>query len=356
MKIKFSSSVTILLAVLLGTGCASAPKVKNVIYYIGDGMGWGAVSTLIMQHMEKASEEVALYKMDNIGTATTFSANSKVTDSSAGGTALAAGTKTNNSTVGISVDGDTLRSVMMKAKDAGMATGIVVNTDIEDATPAAFYGHVRNRYSWEELAMQMLSANVDFYMGGGLASFTHRRDSVNILPLFEKNGYFVSSEWDQVKNTQADKVLAVFSEKDLSAKSAFMPDFLNQAVIKTLSLLDAKSNPKGFFLMVEESHIDHWGHGNDAEGMVAEMELFDKTLATILDYADAHPGTLIVITADHETGGVAINNDGIPIFSTTSHSGSLVPVFAYGPGAENFRGFMDNVDIPKKIESLLGLE
>lgn len=355
MKRKHNVCGALLAAILLTTGCCSEQKVENVIYYIGDGMGWGAVSTLVMQHMEKAPQEVNLYKIDNIGAATTFSSNAKVTDSAAGGTALATGVKTNNSTVGLSAQGDTLRSVLMKAKDAGKSTGIVVNTAIVDATPAAFYGHVLKRSSWEELALQMLKADVDIYMGGGLAAFNQRTDSVDILPKFEEAGYFVSTDWAKVQNAQADKVFAVFGE-DLSAKSPVMPEYLNQAVAKTLSLLDAKANPNGFFLMVEESNIDHWGHGKDAEGMVAEMALFDKTLATILDYADAHPGTLVVITADHETGGVAVNNKGMPAFLFSSHSGSMVPVLAYGPGAEQFRGFMDNTDIPLKILSLLGLE
>lgn len=338
-------------ALLLGTACTAEQKVENVIFYIGDGMGWGAVSTLVMQHMDKAPQEVALYRMDNAGAATTYSMNAKVTDSAAGGTALATGEKTKNSMVGINAAGDTLRSVLMKAQDAGKTTGIVVNTALVDATPAAFYGHVTKRYDWEELAMQMLTANVDFYVGAGLPSFNQRADSVSILPLFEKQGYLVCNQWDQAKNAQADKMLAVFD----NSMEGLPADILNQAVTKTLSLIDAKANSKGFFLMIEEAQIDHWGHDNNAEGMKAEMEHFNNTLTTLLDYADAHPGTLVVVTADHETGGVMVDNNGEPLFSLPSHSGSLVPVFAYGPGAENFSGLMDNTDIPHKILSLLGL-
>ena len=151
----------------------------------------------------------------------------------------------------------------------------------------------------------------------------------------------------------AEKVAALFSYSSYRALQEDVPGFLPKVVAKALAIFDKIANPNGFFLMIEEAQIDGQGHTNNSEGMVAEMEVLNQVLTQALDYADAHPGTLVILTADHETGGTTIGYGAEPKFSTTGHSGMVVPVFAYGPGADHFCGFMDNVDIPKKIEALL---
>ncbi|HRW95276.1 MAG TPA: alkaline phosphatase [Bacteroidales bacterium] len=322
------------------------PVPKNIIYLIGDGMGFGQVSTLIMEHAVNGEEYAPsqLNRIQHMGLATTYSANSKVTDSAAGGTALATGEKTNNGTVGLNPAGDTLISVMAEARDMGMSTGIVVNTVILDATPAAFYAHVPKRSEGEMIATQMLESDYDLLIGDGLKYFNQRTDSLDLIEDFTAKGYAFFDSPDELSISQPEeKVLALADFKEV----------LPGTVDKALTWLSQKENPEGFFLMIEEARIDGHGHSNNVQGLMDEMEIMDQVLKVVLDYADAHQETLVIITADHETGGVNIGYDGCPYFSTTGHSGTVVPVFAYGPGAENFTELMDNTDIPEKLRSLM---
>lgn len=322
------------------------PTPKNIIYLIGDGMGFGQVSTLIMERAvnREASSSSQISRITHMGMVTTHSADSKVTDSAAGGTALATGEKTNNGTVGLNASGDTLTSIMVHAREMGKSTGIVVNTAILDATPAAFYAHVEKRSLWDEIAVQLTKSDYDILIGNGLEHFNSREDSLDLISVFTGKGYDFSDSWEKAAALDNSGKLVVLT----SVRMVFP-----EAVAKALDLLDKKNNPEGFFLMIEEARIDGHGHNNDVQGLIDEMEIMDRVMQVVLDYADAHPETLVVITADHETGGVNIGYDGRPYFSTAGHSGSVVPVFAYGPGAEQFAGLMDNTDIPARILSLI---
>ncbi len=322
------------------------PGPKNIIYLIGDGMGFGQVSTLIMERAvnREASSSSQISRITHMGMVTTHSADSKVTDSAAGGTALATGEKTNNGAVGLNASGDTLTSIMVHAREMGKSTGIVVNTAILDATPAAFYAHVEKRSLWDEIAVQLTKSDYDILIGNGLEHFNSREDSLDLISVFTGKGYDFSDSWEKAAALDNSGKLVVLT----SVRMVFP-----EAVAKALDLLDKKNNPEGFFLMIEEARIDGHGHNNDVQGLIDEMEIMDRVMQVVLDYADAHPETLVVITADHETGGVNIGYDGRPYFSTAGHSGSVVPVFAYGPGAEQFAGLMDNTDIPARILNLL---
>lgn len=286
---------------------------KNIIYLIGDGMGFGQISTLIMEHAVNgeiyASSQMA--RIQNIG---------------------------------LDPAGDTLTSVLAEARDMGKSTGIVVNTAILDATPAAFYAHVQQRSQWEDIAMQLTQCKYDLLLGDGLKYFNQRSDSLDLTEVFTANGYAFFDSPDELSITQpADKLLALANFKEV----------LPGTVHKALTWLGQKDNPEGFFLMIEEARIDGHGHNNNVQGLIDEMEIMDQVMKVVLDYAEAHPETLVVITADHETGGVNIGYDGRPFFSTKGHSGTVVPVFAYGPGAENFTGLMDNTGIPERLRSLM---
>ena len=181
-------------------------------------------------------------------------------------------------------------------------------------------------------------------MGSGLKYFNDREDGIDLIEVFQKKGYTFSKDWEEaVQIEPEDKLLVLTNLKYV----------LPQAVEKALTCLEHKNNPKGFFLMIEQARIDGKGHSNDVEGLVFEMEVMNQLLEVVLDYVDRHPETLLVVTADHETGGVNIGYDGLPFFSTKGHTGNVVPVFAYGTGADYFTGFMDNVDIPAKIRQLM---
>ena len=382
-------SIALLSLVLAITGCNNEPKVKNVIYLIGDGMGFGAVTTLLLTEDEPTGFEEAPV----IGLSETCSANNYVTDSAAGGTALATGTRTNNGYVGADPDGNQLTSVLRKAQTYGMKTGIVVNTTLTEATPGAFYAGVTSRKMVFDIAKQFTESEVDVAIGGGLDHFIARPDSLDLTATLIENGYDVYLNWETVLNTESDKFVGILPLYDLHRReenngtasaaegqevclaaqmAAINEDinathlsepavYLEKATVKALDV-HSRNNKDGFFLMIESAIIDGYGHNNDGEGMIVEMQEFGRTLRAMIDYVNNHPETLLVVTADHETGGAGVYYNGHtpanegPLrlkFSTSGHTGTVVPVFAYGAGAENFAGVMKNIDIPEKIDALI---
>ena len=377
------------LAMFAMTSCCNEPQVKNVIYLIGDGMGFGAVTSLLLTEDEPTGFEQAPV----IGLSETCSANNYVTDSAAGGTALATGTRTNNGYVGADPEGNQLTSVLRKAQTYGMKTGIVVNTTLTEATPGSFYAGVTSRKMVFDIAKQFTESQVDVAIGGGLDHFIARPDSLDLTATLIEKGYDVYLNWETVLNTESDKFVGILPLYDLHRReenngtasaaegqevclaaqmAAINEDvnathlseptvYLEKATVKALDVL-SRNNKDGFFLMIESAIIDGYGHNNDGEGMVVEMQEFGRTLNAMIDYVNKHPETLLVVTADHETGGTGVYYNGHkpanegPLrlnFSTSGHTGTVVPIFAYGAGAENFTGVMKNTDIPKKIDALI---
>lgn len=392
MKTKSLISVA-MLAILSVVSCCNCtdndPKVKNVIYLIGDGMGFGAVSSLLLSEDAVTGFEQAPV----IGLSETCSADNYVTDSAAGGTALATGTRTNNGYVGADPEGNQLISVLRKAQDMGKKTGIVVNTTLTEATPASFYAGVTSRKMVFDIAKQFTESNVDVAIGGGLDHFASRPDSLDLTATLIEKGYDVYLNWETVLNTDSEKFVGILPLYDLHRReenngtasaaegqevclaaqlAAINEDtevthlseptvYLEKATVKALDVL-SRDNKDGFFLMIESAIIDGYGHNNDSDGMIVEMKEFNRTLLEMIEYVNNNPETLLVVTADHETGGTGVyynghkpGNEG-PLklrFSTSGHTGTVVPIFAYGPGAESFAGVMKNTDIPKKIETLM---
>lgn len=381
-----------LAVIALGSCCNQndKPQVDNVIYLIGDGMGLGAVTSLVLSEDAPTGFEQAPI----IGLSETCSANNYVTDSPAGGTALATGTRTKNGYLGVDPDGVQLTSILKKAQALGKKTGIVVNTTLTEATPAAFYAGVTSRNMTYDIAKQFTDSEVDVAIGAGLDDFINRPDSVDLTATLIEKGYDVYLDWASVLDTQSDRFVGILPMGDvhrrnesgntvagaaegaevcLAAKLAAASEerhdthlseptvYLEKAAAKALDVLSRESKD-GFFLMIESAIIDGYGHNNDAEGLIVEMREVDSTLRQLVEYVNTHPGTLLVVTADHETGGTAVDYHSYEVggtssvrldFSTRGHTGTLVPIFAYGPGAEKFAGVMKNTDIPKKIEELM---
>ena len=363
---------------------------ENVIYLIGDGMGFGAVTSLLLS-ME---EETGFEKAPVIGLSETCSANNYVTDSPAGGTALATGTRTCNGFLGVGPDSVQLESLLKKAQKMGKKTGIVVNTTLTEATPGAFYAGVTSRKESYTIAKQFTESGVDVAIGAGLSAFINRPDSVDMTEVLINKGYDVYLDWKSVLETESQKFVGILDMGDvhrrnkkstttasaaegqevcLAARLAATEEnadttrfsepteYLHKACTKALNVLE-KEAENGFFLMIESAIIDGYGHNNDSEGMIEEMQEFDKTLQALIAYVDAHPNTLLVVTADHETGGTGVaykshevnQPEGLHLnFSTKGHTGTVVPVFAYGAGAEKFRGIFQNRELPGIIEGLM---
>lgn len=388
MKRNILNIVSMLALILLTAACCNVkkPEVENVIYLIGDGMGFGAVTSLLVSEDSLTGFEQAPV----IGLSETCSANNYVTDSPAGGTALATGTRTNNGYLGVDPEGNQLTSILRKAQGMGKKTGIVVNTTLTEATPGAFYAGVTSRYMVFDIARQFTESGVDVAIGSGLDHFINRPDSLDLTATLIGNGYDVYLSWKNVLDSTSDKFVGILplgdvhrSKSDnetagaaegqevcLAAQLAAAAEdgntthlseptvYLEKATAKALDVL-SRNSKDGFFLMIESAVIDGYGHNNDPEGLIEEMQEFDRTLRQLIEYVDGHPNTLLVVTADHETGGAGLDYCGYEAgkprlnFSTHGHTGTVVPVFAYGAGAEAFAGVMKNTDLPKKIEELM---
>lgn len=343
----------------------SRQEVRNVIYMIGDGMGLAHMSML---KIEGGYAPTAFDRAEGVALITTYSANNRVTDSAAAGTALAAGSKTGNGMLGVDIDGNKVQSMMRRATDEGMATGIVVTCYLQHATPAAFYAHVGSRSSDEEITRDMLESGVDVLMGGGSRLLSAPSpEGGSYFDAFRSRGYTVIDTLPAADTMRAGRLLGVFAEKDMP-HAPERGDYLTGAVVKTLDILSNSTaqSEKGFLLMVEGSQIDHASHANDPSWLLAEMRDFDRAVTAAMDFADRTPGTLVVVVADHETGGLAMpskhpdftrSESGLTyVFGSKSHTGIHVLVYLYGAGADRIRGVMDNTELSKKIMEILSLE
>lgn len=329
------------------------PTVKNVIVMIGDGMGVSQVYA----GMTANKGSLHLEKSQFVGLSKTYSADRYITDSAAGGTAIATGTKTNNGAIGVDPDGNPVKSILEYAAENGLSTGVIASCAITHATPASFVAHQPNRNMQEEIAVDFLHSDITLFIGGGKRYFSDRSDSVDLLPKFTEKGFQLAFTMEDVKQVTSGRLVGLVADEH-QASYPERGEFLPESVEIALNLL--KDNDKGFFLMVEGSQIDWAGHANDTENIVNEMLDFDRAIKVAFDYADQDPNTLVVITADHETGGMALTGGDLSTgevegtFATTGHTSVMVPVFAYGAGAEAFAGIYENTDIFAKLLALYG--
>lgn len=351
----------ILVAILaLGAIAAQAQKApKNVIIMIGDGMGYNTVALRILDTKGASNFE----RFNSIGSIKTYCADGKITDSAAGGSAFGIGEKTYNGAVGVDVNKTIKPNLMEVAQKNNTATGIVVTCALTHATPAAFSAHQPNRSMGEEIANDIANANIDLLVGGGMKYFSKRKDGKDLIQKVKDRGYSVYTDTSSYFASQNRKSMVILADDHMKAANKDRGNYLPRAVEKTINLLN--ENKKGFVMMIEGSQIDWACHGNDTEMLRAEMADFDKTIGVALDFAKKDKNTLVLVFADHETGGVTLPpvetnslseeyGDYTVKYSTGAHSGTLIPVFAYGPGAETFQGIYENYEIFHKILKLKG--
>ena len=310
-----------LLFVLISVA-ANGQQAKYVFYFIGDGMGVNQVNGTEMYQAElqngRIGVEPLLFTQFPVATmATTFSATNSVTDSAAAGTALATGKKTYNSAISVGEDKNPIETVAEKAKKAGKKVGVTTSVSVDHATPAAFYAHQADRNMNYEIAVDLTKANFDFYAGGGFLKpdkTYDKKDAPNIFPIFEEAGYTVARGYSdyKAKSKDAGKMILIQEEgKDPSCLPYAIDrksDDLTLAQI-TESAIDflTKGKNKGFFLMVEGGKIDWACHGNDAATVFNEVKDMDDAIKVAYEFYKKHPKeTLIVVTADHETGGIVL--------------------------------------------------
>lgn len=328
-------------------------KVKNVILMIGDGMSLMHVYTAWAANRGKLWLENA----QATGLSKTWAVKKLVTDSGSGGTSLATGVKTVYHAVGVDPEGKPLTSLVDVAKELGKDAGMAVTCRLWDATPCDFCCHNIDRDKEEELVGDYPTSGVDFVFGGGAQKFTNRKDGRDIFKELQKKGYHVSRTLDDFfaydKNS---RIFAVPYDKDTPLPDE-RGDLLARASMKSISLMNQNKN--GFFMMIEGSQLDDYGHFNQLDLLMKETLDFDQTVGEVMKWAAKDGETLVVVTADHETGGLTLVNGNKDegrvecCFSTKDHSGAMVPVYAFGPGAENFTGIFENTDVFKKIKKLM---
>ena len=332
----------------------ASPEIKNVILMIGDGMGLPDVYAA----MTVSEKPLNIERCKIIGLQTTFSADNYITDSGAAGTALATGSKTRNGAIGVDSQGNRLKSILEIAEDHGLATGLVSTSSITDATPASFIAHELSRNSYEAIAMDFLKTDIDVFIGGGYDDFAKRKDKLNLLDSLKFRGYEVDTTINMVMKSASGKLAGLTAPFNNPVRLEGRGDMLPESTSKAIEILS--KNKKGFFLMVEGSEIDKVAHHNVADTLIDETLDFDKAVGVALDFAENDGHTLVVITADHETGGVTITGGDKKThkvklsFSSKGHTAVPVPVYAYGAGAEKFMGIYDNTDIFKKILASFG--
>ncbi len=286
----------------------SPEHAKNIILFIGDGMGFEQIS---LGRILKENDPLSMDTMKNIGCVSTHYDNDNkllVTDSAASATAIACGVKTKKYAVGVDKDGNAVRSIMSYAKDAGKSTGLITTTRITDATTAAFAAHNTSRSNEEQTAVDLLHAVPDILMGGGKKNFLpdRRKDGTDLIAQSQTQGYSLLYNREEMLNTNATMLLGLFA----SDKMPYTVDNDTQAPsIKdmTIKALDVLSkNPEGFFVMIEGGRIDHSCHANDAVTTAYEVMAFDEAVGAALEFAQKNTDTLVIVTADHETGGLTI--------------------------------------------------
>lgn len=361
--------IGLVIVIFLLTSCSSSQtyvaqaiqpeqKVKNIILLIGDGMGLAQISAASYS----SKKPLALESFPVVGLHKSHSADELVTDSAAGATAFACGIKTYNGAIGVTLDTTPVKTILEEAEENGLSTGLIATSTITHATPASFIAHQFNRVLHEQIATDFLNTDIDYFVGGGKKYFDRRSaDERDLSQELVNKGYKVSSFLDgELEDIELDlsKNFAHFVADKHPLPVAAGRTYLSFATRQALRFLEAKSE-KGFFIMIEGSQIDWGGHSNDGEYAISEVLDFDRAVAEALKFAESRGNTLVIVTADHECGGLSITNKSKLgriryDFTTIGHTASLVPVFAFGPGAEAFRGIYENKAIHTKMRRALG--
>ena len=404
---KLTKILAAALIVLSVTSCGPK-KAKYVFLFIGDGMGFGPVNLAEAYRAQSRGvigmDPLNFTQFPVMGEATTYCADSPITCSSAAGTALATGSKTNIRMLGIAPDSTTnLTSIAYKIHDAGYSVGITSTVQVNHATPAAFYGHNIARSAYYPIGLEIPQTDFEFFAGGGLLHPTGKKgeDLKSLYEVIAESGYTVANGYDDFlakKDSVKDHILMVQSENSASicpyALGHKEGDLQHKDIVNAAVEILSR-NTKGFFLMSEGGEIDWTAHSNDLAGTIYEIYGFEEAIEVALEFYRQHPDeTLIIVTADHNTGGVSLGYergykydltviDSITESSTTSdvekymddqtaidsinvkarvgwttlsHTGDPVPVWAIGACSEKFAGRMDNTDIPKRICTAMGVE
>lgn len=404
MKLKTFLYSTLLIGATLGSASScqnlnneSDKQAKYIFLFIGDGMGIGQVtaveSYLSYKTGELGGERLNFTRFPNLALCYTHSANRMITCSAAAGTAIACGSKTNNEYIGVDPEGKPLKSIAYCLHDQGYNVGIMSTVPVNHATPAAFYGHNSSRYGYYDISCEMVESGFEFFGGSGFYNYKGKDgDQPGVDIYIEENGYDVCYGREEFNNRKEDKGVVFIQESGRETNPEnYVSDGAEECDIRLSEMLEmgleVLGNEEPFFIMCEGGTIDWSAHSNKTMAMVHDVLEFDDAIEVALEFYKEHPDeTLIVVTADHETGGISLGQgkDWRPEFidwarleqhwnesgeknvleyeenkalneacligwTSCHHTGAPVPLYAIGKGAEQFSGMMDNTDIKGKI-------
>lgn len=359
-QLKIAVIVLIALAILVsmifaGLGIARAVKISNieqveyngeklnVILMIGDGMGFNHLKTA-----EAIYGDLFMNTATVKGQVTTYSRNiTKPTDSAASATALATGIKTYNGNIGEYM-GKALTSTSEIAKSLDMAVGIIATEGVDGATPSGFSAHTNSRNNLDEILNDQLASNIDVFIGSNIARYESKKTMI------EDAGYYFADSMDNLDMSQ-NKIFASFEEIPLEDGGITKPTL---ASLATMTMQKLNQNTNGFFMMIEESHIDKCSHNNDVIGAMSHVKAYDNAIKAVVEYAEEIGNTIVIVTADHETGGLQYNGESKDnindnMYTLTSHSGANVPYFVFGNVDYDFADIMDNTQIAMLCQAII---
>ncbi|MDO8137197.1 MAG: alkaline phosphatase [Candidatus Brocadiales bacterium] len=342
---------------LISSSIYAQARAKNIILFIGDGLGQAHVVAARV-FAQGPEGRLNMETLEHSGYVTTFTSAEFITDSAAAGTALATGHKTKKGRLGQSTSGENYKSILEIAKEMGKATGLVTTTEVTHATPAAFAAHETSRDSAQAIARDYLQGpRPEVIFGGGSRFWPHE-----LLNDARAKGYtIINKKWEleHLDLTRVKKVLGTFTPGHLGfvGERGLEEPSLKEMSLKALELLDR--DPEGFFLMIEGGRIDHAGHDNDIRKLIFEMMDFDEAVGAVLEWLKAGEGrtleTLVIVTSDHETGGLSIigperhlpkKGEIVQVYwGSSQHTAVDVPIWAQGPGSERVKGKMDNTEV-----------
>ncbi len=352
--------ITMFLVISTQAKSQTLSRPKSIILFIGDGMGVSHVTAAVMMGVGNN-----FLRFENGGFSITRSSDSWITDSAASATALATGKRTYNRAIGVDDDRVPLKNIMEYAQEYGMSTGLIATSSITHATPASFAAHVEWRNAELEIARQLSESNVNVIIGGGRNYFLPesengaRKDNRNLLNEMASRGFSVAYDMDDLFKLNFEKVENLIALLDHGAikKEENPEQNLSEMTIVAIKILSKNKN--GFFLMVEGSQIDWESHDNEYEKMLFQMKDFNDALGIGLDYLESNNDILILVTADHETGGLTLHlgadntSEFNPKWASRGHTGVFVPILSAGPGSELFGGILDIAEIGEILINLL---
>ena len=335
---------------MAGTGACTTNQGPRVILFVADGAGVGHWTLLL-----HAKPDLAIRQFEISGLMDTRGGDHVVTGSAAGATALATGERTFFGAISVAMDSTPRETVLERAMSNGLATGVMTTTNVWDATPAAFSAHAASRSEIGSITAQMARKGMQVMMGGGRRAFEpgRRADSTDLVSeLRQRYTYIDNAEAFYALSLDTVQTLAaLFTPGDMGRVAGRSPA-LSDMVEAAIAILDR--DPDGFFLLVENEETDSRAHANDSTAvLVADMIAFDEAVAAALRYRERHPQTLIVVTGDHETGGISLPPDSLRNsllhYSTGGHTAAMIPIFAIGPGAERFGAIIENREVGRLL-------